>query len=284
MIKKKQIKHLFLQYYPIYFKEVIFVFSKFKELVRKFNDSRKELIFAPFRTKLICFLVGFLGLEIVSILLSFILEITGAISQEKIEMMSPMEIGGINAYFQLATYSIVFIILLSIFGPKLIKIVAKQFADEKFFTKVATFAIIILLANYFCGIISQIIGFPPNNHNQEEINRIVIAKPLVSFIAIVLIGPIVEEITYRFGLFGSLYQKNRLLAYMISILFFWLIHFDFSSIGTNNFIYELAASPAYISAGLILCIAYEKTENLAVPILAHMCNNLLSFLAILLIP
>ncbi len=255
------------------------VLNKFKELVRKFNDSRKELIFAPFRTKIICFLVGFLGLEIVSILLSFILNTTGVISQEKIEIMSVSEINEINAYFQLATYSIGFLLLLSVLGPALIKKIANQFTRAKLISNVATFFAVLLLFNYVCSIIPQIIG-AHNNSNQTAIDNIILVKPFVSFIAIVLIGPIVEEITYRFGLFGSLYQKNRLLAYFVSMLFFWLIHFDFTSIGTNNFISELAASPAYISAGLVLCIAYEKTENLAVPILVHMCNNLLSFLAI----
>ena len=180
------------------------VLNKFKELVRKFNDSRKELIFAPFRTKIICFLVGFLGLEIVSILLSFILNTTGVISQEKIEIMSVSEINEINAYFQLATYSIGFLLLLSVLGPALIKKIANQFTRAKLISNVATFFAVLLLFNYVCSIIPQIIG-AHNNSNQTAIDNIILVKPFVSFIAIVLIGPIVEEITYRFGLFGSLY-------------------------------------------------------------------------------
>jgi membrane protease YdiL (CAAX protease family) len=103
--------------------------------------------------------------------------------------------------------------------------------------------------------------------------------PLISFINFVLLGPIVEELTYRLGLFSFLKQRNRWVAYIVTVGLFAIIHFNFNQ---DNIINELLNLPFYATAGLYFCWLYEK-QGFAVATIAHITNNLISFVSILLI-
>lgn len=119
-----------------------------------------------------------------------------------------------------------------------------------------------------------------DNINQATLNELFKFTPILSTIFVVILGPICEEIIYRFALFGLLKKKSRFLAYFITGVVFGLIHFNLPSatngtINMDNLIIELANLPAYIVGGLILAHAYDK-HGLLTSTIAHMSINLYS--------
>ena len=119
------------------------------------------------------------------------------------------------------------------------------------------------------------------SNNQNLTMQIIKQYPSVGLIILGFVGPIVEELTYRLGLFSSIRKHNRIGAYLVVSLIFGLIHFNFSSINTpNQLINELINFPSYALSGAILCFIYEK-YGLENSILAHILNNLISVVQIM---
>ncbi len=252
--------------------------NNFKELIRKFNDKRSELIYATKESLSITFFVGIIGLDLISLVISVIFTSLNLVYAD----MPQEELMQYNAYSSFISYLIAFVIILATIGPRVIKVVTKQFAKKEALTDGFIYAVILLLANIFCSLFASII-YPnaPTNDNQGLIEALVNSQPFLMFVIVVIIGPMFEEIVYRFGLFGLCYRKNRLFAYTLAGMVFALIHFNFKTIGTNDIYSELIALPSYIAGGLVLCRAYEKNGSIATSYIAHMANNLLSVLMVL---
>jgi membrane protease YdiL (CAAX protease family) len=102
--------------------------------------------------------------------------------------------------------------------------------------------------------------------------------PALSILFFGLIGPIVEEITYRVGLFGLAKRVNRVFAYIIVPIVFGFIHFDFESIGTDRFLNEIFNMPTYILGGLALAFLYDRF-GFAASTTTHILNNLWATIA-----
>lgn len=126
-------------------------------------------------------------------------------------------------------------------------------------------------------IISNLFNFSSNS-NQSSLNLAFEASPFFTFFPIVIFAPICEELTYRFGLFGALAKKSRLLAYVITMLVFSLIHFDFTS---SDIINELLNLPVYLIGAGFLCYAYDRKGNILTSITAHMFYNGLQYILML---
>ena len=123
-----------------------------------------------------------------------------------------------------------------------------------------------------------------DNANQEAVNSVVGGYPILSLLVLGILGPVVEELTYRVGLFSFLMRTKRWIAYVVTILVFAFIHFDFTSIITgiqtqvwDNLINELLNLPEYIAAGGALCALYD-TCGLSAALVTHIGNNLFSIL------
>lgn len=125
------------------------------------------------------------------------------------------------------------------------------------------------------------------NANQVDVVNMVTSNYFLGFLAVVILAPIVEEITFRYCLFGEIKKKNRAIAYVVSGVMFMLMHAvsSFSVAGGFNkdFLMEMIYLPPYLFSGLVFCYVYEKTDNLNTNICSHMINNLFSFLALLLV-
>ena len=119
------------------------------------------------------------------------------------------------------------------------------------------------------------------NHNQELANNMVRTYPLVAILILVFIGPAVEELTYRVGLFSFLSRIHKVLAYAVTIVIFALIHFKFTATG-DEMINELIHLPVYMVSGAVLCVLYD-TMGLSCSLSAHMMNNLISTLSVFLL-
>jgi hypothetical protein len=119
-----------------------------------------------------------------------------------------------------------------------------------------------------------------DNQNQAAIVMLVKDSPMISLITFGLLGPIVEEWTYRLGLFQYLKGRNKWIAYIVTLTIFGLIHFDFTA---TNLINELLNLPIYLVAGAWFCYLYDRF-GLQVAMATHIINNLLSVMSILISP
>lgn len=138
------------------------------------------------------------------------------------------------------------------------------------------FAVILFLASQLVGIITENLGATING-NQNDVEKYLKAFTFPAFIVMGIIGPIVEECTYRIGLFSFFRRLNRFVAYLVSMIVFGLIHMRFNNGDIAN---ELLNLPNYLVAGLVLSIAYD-TYGPVCSMVAHILYNLFSLAFIL---
>jgi membrane protease YdiL (CAAX protease family) len=99
----------------------------------------------------------------------------------------------------------------------------------------------------------------------------------------VIMAPILEEITYRYFLFGGIAKYNRKWAIVISGFIFMAVHAVASfTQDVDNIFREIILLPPYMFSGMALAYAYDKSENLATSTIIHSLNNLISFILCLL--
>ena len=121
------------------------------------------------------------------------------------------------------------------------------------------------------------------NSNQEGVIELIKSGPILGFLSVVVLAPIVEEFTYRYCLFGLVIKEKKWLGYAASGIVFMLMHSisSFLTVGfTKELLVELLYLPPYLFSGLALCYVYDKSNNLGSSIIAHVINNLISFLGI----
>lgn len=124
---------------------------------------------------------------------------------------------------------------------------------------------LVQATNIVAGIIDHILeliisGKVEGSENTELIMDLVRQSPYV-VLAIVIVGPILEEIIFRKIIFGQLYKKtNFWIAGITSSLLFALAHADGHLI-------------IYGSIGLVLCLLYWKTKRIFVSMIAHGSMN-----------
>lgn len=117
------------------------------------------------------------------------------------------------------------------------------------------------------------------NENQSLANSLVNAFPVASFFLLCFVGPVVEEFTYRVGLFSFLTRIHRAVAYVVTILLFAFIHFDFGATG-DALITEFINLPLYMFSGAALCLLYDFM-GLSASVTGHIVNNFISILPLL---
>lgn len=115
--------------------------------------------------------------------------------------------------------------------------------------------------------------YNPNDHAALEMIR---QSPGLMGLCTVVLAPIAEEALYRGVIFGTLYRRGRLLAYLASAGIFALIHVT-AYLGTG-WVTALISFALYLPAGLSLAFSYEKANSLYAPIVSHMLINLTTFL------
>lgn len=82
-----------------------------------------------------------------------------------------------------------------------------------------------------------------------------------------ILVPVMEEITFRYGIHHHIAKSNLVWAYIISSVIFGLMH--------GNPLQIVYAT----IFGLILAFVYQKTDNLIYPIVIHAVNNSMSLCA-----
>lgn len=224
------------------------------------GEKARNMVFLNPIKQLILFLFGWVGLNIISVAVSRIV-IACNLGDKLL----------IDALINFICYGTLFIGFVFILWKDSLKILKKFKNGKSWLIGLAIFGV-MLVFNISVNLILKA-AFPNEiGQNQSSVNSITKTYPILSTIFFAFIGPICEELTYRLGLFSLLRRRNRVIAYVASSLIFGLIHFGWSTIGTNAFFIELATSPVYIGMGVILGLSYDLFGP-APTIIAHVLNN-----------
>ncbi len=130
---------------------------------------------------------------------------------------------------------------------------------------------------YYVGmmLVSQLIlRISPNFSNVNDDTIVSMTKEhstLMAFSTIWLV-PVTEETLYRGLFFQGLQRKSRLLAYLVSMLVFSMIHV-MGYIGWVDWLTLLLCFIQYCPAGIALAFAYEKADTIIAPMLMHITIN-----------
>lgn len=92
------------------------------------------------------------------------------------------------------------------------------------------------------------------------------ASDAILFLAIVIVGPLIEELFFRGTILKATAKYGMLFSIVFSSVCFGLLHMNIAQ-----------GIPAFFM-GLVLGTYYAKTKNLAVPYLIHALNNLIAFI------
>ena len=88
--------------------------------------------------------------------------------------------------------------------------------------------------------------------------------------AVIYLAPVVEEMLFRAGIFGLLWQRNRRAAYIVSALCFALYHVvPYAILQPAYWLFLLE----YIPVSLLLAYCYERTNSIWCSIFFHMLVN-----------
>ena len=148
----------------------------------------------------------------------------------------------------------------------------RKIKDLKFSFKpketIDTIAMMYFL-NYAIGIIGALLskfGFPDTSPDFSLSGGFL--YNLFTFISVVILAPIFEELIFRGTILQVLSKYNKVFAILVTSLLFGLLHLNMTQ-----------AVPAFFMS-LILCYMCLKTESLLVTILAHAGNNLLALMSV----
>jgi membrane protease YdiL (CAAX protease family) len=235
------------------------------------HKNHRGITWLPRWQEIVFFLVGWLGLNVIGLIVSFSFQYLNAVENKVLYM----------AICQFVTYGILFFGLIAL-------VLTNHRNILKAFKKATPYVMGVLIGvgvlffnSIYNRIISSFIELEVNE-NESLIRQMTVAFPILSVIIFVFVGPICEELTYRLGLFSFFARFGKWVAYLVTILVFALIHFDFMAESTDAYIIELLNLPSYMVAGAALCFAYHYF-GLASSMTAHILNNLVAISSILIL-
>lgn len=120
----------------------------------------------------------------------------------------------------------------------------------------------------------------PAYDNLNDINIIAMAHNnfFIMFIGTVIFVPVAEESLHRGLIFGSLYPKSHVAAYLLSAVIFAAVHI-INYISSYTLPHLLLAFLQYLPAGLVLAGAYRISGSIFAPMLIHAVINAIGLLS-----
>ena len=243
------------------------MFEEEQNLHNKNEQSEELLTPAPLHEisiwkRITLFAVGLFGVQLFGLIISLF-----AINAPKDAQ---------PAIVNFVTYSILFAILAGLIVLDIPKLLYKLKNWKHYLIGLGFGVGIILFDIFYTTIVSSFYTFSVNQ-NEQGIRSIVAVYPIASIFIFGIIGPVCEELTYRVGLFSAINKKNKIVAYIVTILVFGFIHFSFKFDDPKKIIDELVCLPMYLASGFLLTFAYDKF-GFPCSTVAHITNNLWSVL------
>lgn len=224
-------------------------------------------------------IIGLVGLIVLNLIISLILRLYASnVYPNAAEYKQFLTSSTASMILNGASYLILFVIFIILSAGDSDEFFKSFKGWKPYVASLVGFAAILsfnVMYNSFLSIAGAKIS---DNANESALNAVVKSFPIASLLIFGIIGPICEELTYRVGLFTLLSKVHVALAYVVTIIVFTLIHFDFEAFGTDAIINELLNIPFYAFAGTTFCFLYHKF-GFASSVAAHVTNNVFSLLA-----
>ena len=226
----------------------------------------------PAVKQLVVFLVGWIGFQIfaatIQIALGVIGTYQGADIEEYISTLQASMIVNAAAYLGLL------IAIVAIINFDIVKLF-KSFKNWQSYLAGLGCLAAIFAFDYLWGTVLELLPINTgDNINESSLQRMQDVYPIASFIIFGLVGPICEEFTYRVGLFSFFKRINKWVAYVVTIVVFAFIHFNFS-LNPTVLLNEVLNLPFYMFAAFAFSFTYDKF-GLAGSLSAHITNNIIS--------
>ena len=229
----------------------------------------KNMVWLSTWKQIVIFAIGLVGLQLISLLLEFILMV----------FMDPNSTEFL-LYINLFRYVIaaggIACVLIGSFSS------FKNSFKKWYPYLIGLGAVFVIYGfNIYYNLIINYIYPTSTNANQEAANSLIVSYPVVCVLLLGILGPVVEEFTYRVGLFTFMCRIKKWVAYLVTIIVFALIHFNFFATG-EEMINELLNLPTYMFSGAVFCVLYDLF-GLSASLTCHITNNLFSILITLLL-
>jgi membrane protease YdiL (CAAX protease family) len=213
-------------------------------------------------------IVGAAYLPVHIFLLPWLFANTNVLSQMNIALSGP----SVNLIYFVISFVFILIFLFRYLKASFFALLDNLLGSLKYI-------VLAYMLNYlFITLVSVILSFilqdASNPNTQEIINQTKLDKDVMIFIA-VLLAPIVEETLFRGVLFGTIRNKSRVTAYIVSALVFSVYHLWQYFVGGFEWSLLLYLLQ-YIPASVALCWCYEKSGTIWSPIVLHAAINLIS--------
>ena len=249
---------------------------------KRFSRFEKYLQVSIFK-QIAFFLIGFVFFQLLGIIIAFILQFAGVsmyglkTPEEIKEFLTRVDIQfWMNMIMYILTFSVLALIAWKKGWKEIIRSFKKPSAIGIAFLGLFAMLAINFVYNLIVTIILKGIGIKPDVNANETSLRSMAEVNLPLFIIVIgFLGPFVEEMAYRVGMFSFLARIKRWIAYVVSGLVFGLIHFSWNFSSSTDVILELVNLPPYIGAGLIMAFVYEK-GGFAASYMMHSMNNVYS--------
>ncbi len=189
----------------------------------------------------------------------------------------PVQLG--NLWLNFLYFTINFLCILWIFGGffKRSLIYAGQNIVD-FLVAVAAASAVYWVINWAYGLLLS--RFFPGfaNLNDGSISEMVHENFTVMFLGTAIFVPVAEEALHRGLIFGSLYPKSHIAAYILSTVIFASVHI-LGYVGVYSVPSLILAFLQYVPAGLTLAWAYRRSGSIFAPMLMHAVINALGVLS-----
>lgn len=223
------------------------------------------------------FLTGWIGFQIIATVLQIFIAMflggTEAFNRPSVNMI-----------LNCGAYGILIACLFAIYGFTNLGSLIKRFKFLRTYIAAAVCLLSMIAFNNIYSIILNFIKTPVvDNVNETNVVSLTTMYPIASIIFFGIIGPICEELTYRIGLFSLCNKKSKVLAYLVAMIVFAFIHFNFDALLTRNIntdlvVNELLNLPYYLFAGFAFAFTYDH-YGFEASVTAHITNNLISLFA-----
>ena len=185
------------------------------------------------------------------------------------QLHSPLNEAEINFVFYLINFMAMLVIFHNFLGGSL-----RQAVQHPVLTCEAV--ILGLVFYYICMylVMQMVTLLAPSysNYNDEAIFAMGRGNSFLMLIATVVLVPPVEECMFRGVIFRNLYGKNKIAAYLVSILLFSMIHI-LGYVGKYAPLELIMAVLQYLPAGLCLAWCYARANTIFAPIFVHAAIN-----------
>lgn len=178
--------------------------------------------------------------------------------------------------YEVACFAVEFVVCILIFSGFLknsFRIFKRDFMGT---VQIVILGIVFCYALNFCvSLVTEFFRLAPVNDNQITMETLLTQNPWLIAICCCVLAPITEECMLRGLVFGGLHKKNRILAYIVSVLLFALLHV-WQTAAYHSFANTLLVMLQYLPVSVALAWTYERSGTIWASITTHALLNAVS--------